>query len=287
MSDFLAEFGMSNQEAQSFEQPSSGSNNNGNNWSNNNNQQGGGNHSGNNGNDGSFHNSNNNGGSRSWSNNNNSGGGNNYGGNSGGGNKNWKGGGKGGRRQDELKPPYMPVTIFIPGDYPNNDMTLKQNVVESLINLAKSLIEKGFTVRFNAEDKQLFLTMQGLSRTFTEGYTPFKDFNEIESGFCWKNISTEAIAKGMFGESWKSDGFSMPQTMAERNARLLFGSRNNSSSRMLITWTPDGAVKAAQCSRDTGFTRSIIEIADKYMFPIYNMNNEESRKAFVSTYLER
>lgn len=289
MSDFLSDFNnMSSNEANGFEKSNDagyggnnnsgngnnngsgghakswqGSNNNngnggGKNWGNN---QGGGNHSGNGGNNGDWKNKQG-GGNKDWK---------------GGGNKDWK------ARQDEIKPPYMPIVIYFPTEL-NEQM--KQNVHDSLFNLAKTFIEKGFTVRFNAEDKALFDRIQGLSRTFSEGYTPFKDFNEIPSGFCWKNGSTEAIAKKMFGERWVEGKFSMPQTMAERNARLLFGSRNNSGARILVTWTPDGVTKAFQCSKDTGYTRSIIEMADKFHFPVFNMNNNESREAFHSFYLE-
>lgn len=188
-----------------------------------------------------------------------------------GGNNDWR------KKQDEIKPPYLPIAIFIANDFP-------EEVKQSLIKVADKLISLGYTVRFNADELPIYQQITGFSRAFTEGYVPFKGFNDIESNFCWKTKTSEDIA--MKSSPVYDRLPKLVKLLIERNVRLLFGSRNNSPAKCVVTWSPDGAVRGFEVSYATGYARGIIELAYKYKYPIYNLNNEDSRKDFNITFIE-
>lgn len=186
------------------------------------------------------------------------------------------------KKQQEVQEPYLPVVVYIDRDFP-------QDIKDKLINFISMLISKGFTVRFNAEDKDLVNRVTSLSTTNIEAHVPFNDFKGnrddpegIKSKFCWNSKTTDHIAQVNF-PAWEK----LPrivQIIMSRNVRMLIGSNNNSPAKFLITWSPDGATCTKEVSNETGNVGTYIKVADKLSVPVFNLNNPQSRE-LISKYI--
>lgn len=205
--------------------------------------------------------------------NNNQGGGNNW--NSGGGNNNWKSGGNNNwkgkndwrAKQNEIQEPYLPVSIYIGEEFPAD---VKQN----LMAIADKLISLGYTVRFNADEKDITDAILAKSDK-CEGYVPFKGFNEIQTRHGFNNATSKYIA-GQANPAYEK----LPkivQLKLARNVRLMFGDRNNSNTMALITWSQDGAREYNEVNKETGYVGDVIKLASKYKYPVININRQESK----------
>lgn len=186
------------------------------------------------------------------------------------------------RKQKEVQDPYLPVVVYIDRDFPDN-------IKDSLISFISKLISKGFTVRFNADDKSIYDRIISLSNSKVEAHVPFNDFKQnrddvegIKSKFCWNSATTDHIAQQNF-VAWDK----LPKIvriLMSRNVRMLIGARNNSPAKFLITWSPDGATNATQVSTNTGNVGTYIKTADSLSVPIFNLNSPESRE-LISKYI--
>lgn len=278
-SDFLSsEFGMSPSEGNQISQASaSGGAPQG---------QGGG-YNNNNGNSYGGYNTNNNQGGNNDRNNqyggnyskNNNGGGSNYGGGNSGNGYRKGGGGNGGfkRKPDEVKPAYLPVVIHIEDQFPDN-------IKEDLFKLAGELVNRGYFIRYNCEDPDLHARYQALSQQKTEGYVPWKGFNGLETKFYFNTMTANALAEES-NPAWEKLPNIVKAKLA-RNVRLMFGQNNNSPAMALITWSPDGVTKKEEVTRETGYVGSMIQLADRYRFDVYNIGNGESKQLMFNRFLQ-
>lgn len=186
------------------------------------------------------------------------------------------------RKQKEVQDPYLPVVVYIDRDFP-------ENIKDNLIAFISKLISKGFTVRFNADDRVIYDKIISLSNNKVEAHVPFNDFKQnrddaegIKSKFCWNSATTDHIAQQNF-VAWDK----LPKIvriLMSRNVRMLIGSRNNSPAKFLITWSPDGATTGTQVSTNTGNVGTYIKTADSLSVPVLNLNNQESRE-LISKYI--
>lgn len=236
-----------------------------------------GNYQGNNNNNGYNSNSNGNGYSGGGNRNNNSGydgdrngGSYNRGGNgggynrNGGGNNNWK------RKEEVVEEPYIPVTVYVNRDFP-------QEAKDKLYSMASRLINKNITVRFNGDDKDFYDHLSRLSDKHTEVFIPWRNFNDIESKHYYNTLTAKHIASSNFGMGWEKipDGV---KAMLARDVRMVFGDKNNSPSLCVITWSQDGANKVSEVNKETGRASFIIKMASSFGFPVLNLgkNNAEN-----------
>lgn len=173
------------------------------------------------------------------------------------------------RKEEVIEDPYLPVSIYIDRDFP-------QEIKQRLFAIASKLISKGITVRYNADDMDVHKSISELSTKFTEAYTPWKNFNEIDSKNYWNTKTSNHIAEANF-QAWDKIP-DVVKAMMSRNVRLLFGNKNNSITMCLITWSPDGASKAAEVTKETGRSSFIIKLGATYHFPVVNIakDNAES-----------
>lgn len=223
------------------------------------------NYSGNNGSNGRGNYNNGNGYNRQGSGNGGSG---SYGNNSNG----YKGGGGGFKgKPDEITPLYMPIAIYIASDTPPEG-------IEAMMQAADRLIARGFTIRFNADDKGIYDRLKALSDT-SEDYSRWKKFNDIIS----KNSYNDKTAIHTVKVLTKGASANMKPIQHDglvRDIRLLFGQNKRNNARCLILWTPDGASRESHVTKDTGYSSFIIKAADYYSWPVHNINSEEGRAAF-------
>lgn len=70
-----------------------------------------------------------------------------------------------------------------------------------------------------------------------------------------------------------------------RNMFQVLGASLSEPSAFLICWTPDGAVKGDDCTRETGGTATAIRAASAHGVPVYNLQRPEDL-AKVMSYLE-
>ncbi len=179
----------------------------------------------------------------------------------GGQNAGWK------RKPDTLQDPYMPIAVYVPRD-------ATQEVKTSLYNIISKLINAGFTVRVNADDKDFFAKVQSLSDTKIEAFLPWRGFNDIQSKHTFNTITANHIAEKNFS-GWEKVPKPVQGFLA-RNVRMLFGDNNNSIVLGLITWSPDGASAIAELTKDSGNAAFIIRVACRFKFNVVNIAKSSS-----------
>lgn len=68
---------------------------------------------------------------------------------------------------------------------------------------------------------------------------------------------------------------------------IVLGLGSAQPARMLITWTPDGAIDAATITPDTGHTARYIKLTDRYGIPVFNLARREHRDKVKSWLIAR
>lgn len=63
---------------------------------------------------------------------------------------------------------------------------------------------------------------------------------------------------------------------------MVAGYCTSNPAKMLICWTPDGAVKPEEFTENTGHTARYLRIADKLGVPVYNLARERDLKTVAS-----
>lgn len=166
------------------------------------------------------------------------------------------------RKEEVVEEPYVPVVIYVDRDFP-------PEVKNSLYNIASKLINKKLTVRVNGDDKDFYDRINTLSDNHLEVYTPWKNFNNIETKHYYNTLTSKHIANQHF-PGWEKipDGV---KAMLARNVRMMFGDKNNSIALCLITWSKDGASKASEVTKDTGRSSFIIKMSSSFGFPVVNI----------------
>jgi len=166
------------------------------------------------------------------------------------------------KQEDTPQDPYIPVAFFI-------EESFSEEIKNKFYNIISKFISKGITIRINGDDKEFIKRIQTLSSKHIEIFIPWKNFNDFESKHYYNTITSKVIAETNF-PGWEK----IPDTVKSfiaRNVRMIFGDKNNSICLCVITWTPDGASKLSEITKDTGKLSNVIRISSKYYFPIINL----------------
>lgn len=191
-----------------------------------------------------------------WQNNNQGGGGGQYRGNRSGGGQ-WNN-----KKEDVIEEPYVPIAIYIDRDFP-------PEIKQKLISIASRLINNKMVVRYNADDLDIHNAISEISSAKTEAYTPWKNFNNIESKHYYNTETAKHVASSNF-QGWEKIPDAV-KAMLARNVRMIFGDKNRSPAICLITWSPDGASRAPEVTKDTGKSGFLIKLASTYGFSVLNL----------------
>ena len=215
-------------------------------------------------------------------NNSNGGGNNNYRGNNNGGYQNKSGyqgrsggGGNWQKKEEVIEEPYVPVAIYVDRDFPTE-------AKQTLIRIAGRLLNKNVVVRYNADDMDVHTPISQLSQKKTEAYTPWKNFNNIESKHSYNTETSKHVAASNF-QGWDKVPDAV-KAMLARNVRMVFGDKNRSVTLCLITWSPDGASRAAEVTKETGRSGNIIKLASTYGIPVINMAKPNAEAILEKTF---
>lgn len=179
------------------------------------------------------------------------------------------------KKEEVIEEPYVPVSIYIDREFPTE---VKQN----LIRLASRLINKNVVVRYNADDMDVHTPISQLSNKKTEAYTPWKNFNNIESKHYYNTETAKHVAATNF-PAWDKVPDAV-KAMLARNVRLIFGDKNRSTVLCLITWSQDGASRAAEVTKETGRSGSIIKLASTYGIPVINLAKPNAEAILEKTF---
>lgn len=147
-------------------------------------------------------------------------------------------------------------------------------VKQKFLQLASKLIGKGYTVRINADDPEFVSQLHAMSTKNVELYLPFKNFNQMESKFYWNSLTAKDMAQRNF-EAWDKVPDVIKAILAAQ-VRMLFGDKNNSIAMTVITFSPDGASRVSEITKETGRVSYIIKMACRYGFPVVNLGKQSS-----------
>lgn len=177
------------------------------------------------------------------------------------------GGGGGFKKEDVVSDPYLPITVYVEQDFP-------ENVKEALYQLASKLIGKRYTVRVSGIDKQFAERVMKLSDSKVELYLPWRNFNEMDSKHTFNTLTSKHVASLHFA-GWEKVPDAIKAFLAMQ-VRMVMGDRNNSATMCVITWSPDGASKHAEVTKDTGRSGFMIKMSSNYGFPVVNTQKQSS-----------
>jgi hypothetical protein len=178
-----------------------------------------------------------------------------------------QGGGGFQRKEDVVSPPYLPVAFFVEKETP-------PEIKQKFYHLASKLIGKGYTIRLNPDDPDFVRQVQALSTKNVELYLPWRNFNQLESKHTFNTLTSKDVAQRHF-PAWEKIPDAVKAMLANQ-VRMIFGDRNNSIALMLITFSPDGASRIAEITKDTGRVSFIIKMACSYGFSVVNMGKQSS-----------
>ena len=164
--------------------------------------------------------------------------------------------------------PYAPVAFFLDRDYP-------QEVKDCFYSFINKLISKNLIIRFITK-------LQELNYDKLEIYTAWKGFNGVESKFYYNNETSKLIA-AKYNPGYEKLPDAVKALLA-RNARLLFGEKNNSCTLSLITWSPDGASRIMDITRETGRSSHVIRMALSNGISVLNVKRENAEVLFKKSF---
>ena len=140
--------------------------------------------------------------------------------------------------------------------------------------IASKLIGKRYTVRVSGIDKQFAERVMKLSDSKVELYLPRRNFNEMESKRTFNTLTAKHVASLNFA-GWEKIPDAIKAFLAAQ-VRMVLGDRNNSPAMCVITWSPDGAAKHAEVTKETGRSGFIIKMSSNYGFPVVNIQKQSS-----------
>ncbi|EKD89594.1 MAG: hypothetical protein ACD_33C00036G0005 [uncultured bacterium] len=171
--------------------------------------------------------------------------------------------------------PYIPITVYVDKEFP-------QEAKDGLYSIIVKLLSKDYKVRVNGDDKEFYERIKTLADESLEIYTPWKEFNDIETKHYFNSETCKLIAQKHFA-SW--DKIPNPvKSLLARNIRMLFGDKNNSLSLCLITWSKDGASKLLEITKETGRSSFIIKVASTYGIPVLNIGKPNAENVLQRTF---
>jgi hypothetical protein len=165
---------------------------------------------------------------------------------------------------------YSPVAFFI-------DRTFSKEVKDKLRELIFKFASKQYVIRVNGDDKEFIESLKGVAEQNIEVYLAWKNFNEIDSKHYW-NTETSGLIAAKFFSAWDKVSDQV-RAFLQRNIRMLFGDKNNSCAKILVTWSEDGASKTLDVSMATGKASHVIRAAAFYSIPVFNTGKAGSEDA--------
>lgn len=180
------------------------------------------------------------------------------------------------RKKEEVTDiPYVAVAFFIDKDFPHD-------VKSKLYGYINKLISKNVIIRINGDDKEFIDKLKNINYDKLEIYIPWKGFNDIDSKLYFNTETCKLIAT-KYMPAW--DKLPSPvQALLSRNARLLFGDKNNSCVGSLITWSPDGASRVMEIGKTTGRSSHVIRMALSNYISLLNVQKENSDSMFEKVF---
>lgn len=155
------------------------------------------------------------------------------------------------------------------------DKKAPTEIIDSVKTIVSALANRGYILRTNGNtDNPAVLAGQISAKDNLEIYLPWSKFGEAHGHhkvvLRWPNEK----AYGMAAHVYKKFNDMKPAVRAIMSSEMhtLFGKDMKSPVDFVIAWTPDGAETSKETNfRRTGFMASIIETADKYDIPVFNL----------------
>lgn len=146
--------------------------------------------------------------------------------------------------------------------------------------LAGFLEIHGWTLRSGAAEGADEAFEAGVVRGNKQIYLPWSRFNGSTSSRLRASPEAMTIAS-LTHPAWLKCGGGA-RSMHARNVHQVLGDNVllPVRSEFVICWTPDGAERTEECSKDTGGTAMAIRIAHRYGVPVYNLQRDERSRAF-------
>lgn len=180
------------------------------------------------------------------------------------------------KKKEEDLDPYKPIVFYIETDFP-------KEVKDALYSVISRLVSAKYTIRINTEDAEFISRIKPLSDKFIELYSPWKNFNNIETKHYYSGLFANHIAS-TFNPGWEKIPQSVKARLA-RNIRMIFGDKNNSVCICVITWSADKASRYNEVTRDTGRPGFIIKAASSFGFPVLNAANPNFENIILKNFL--
>lgn len=171
--------------------------------------------------------------------------------------------------------PYTPIAFFLDRDFP-------PEVKDRFYKYINKLISKNTVIRINGDDKDFILKLLELGYDKLEVYIAWKNFNDIESKFYY-NTETSKMIAAKYNPGYEKLPDAVKALLA-RNARLLFGEKNNSCALSLITWSKDSAARLIDITRETGRATHVIRMALSNYISVLNINRENADIIFNKSF---
>lgn len=173
--------------------------------------------------------------------------------------------------------PYFPIGIVSTSDHP-----LEGPPAECFAGILQDLHGRGFTLRYQAGTLNEGLIPSNME---TETYLPFSGFDDVEGD---KLIFASKANKELFANIHPkgSDLTKGNISMNGANMAIMMGVFNTSPVRALLVLSPDGAVTAAECGRETGYISPFIKMAGILGIPVVNLNDHSSARQALGKALQ-
>jgi len=178
-------------------------------------------------------------------------------------------------KKDPTDVPNTPIVFFVDKSYP-------EEIKNKIFHYINKLMSKKINIRINGDDKEFIEKVNELKYSNLEIYIPFKGFNDIESKLYFNDETSKLIAAKYMPTIDKLPP--VVQSLLARNARLLFGNKNDSCAVAIITWSPDGATKLLEIGKDTGRASHIIKMAVSNFISVLNLQKPNCDIIFNKTF---
>lgn len=154
-----------------------------------------------------------------------------------------------------------------------------QDVLHQMFAVAQGLAEKGWILRSGAAPgaDEWFEKGCDASHGQKEIYLPWKNFQKNKSVFY--NVSQEAVdvAESVWDKTRTSPFKYLKRPvklLMGRNAYQIAGRTLDNHSDVVVCWTPDGCIDAAERRPKTGGTGQAIAHASYLGIPVFNLQRE-------------
>lgn len=200
------------------------------------------------------------------------------------------GGGKSGGYSDNkgyVKRTY-PKAPKITGVYLPYILMLDKDTPPAMLDKAKTIVRTlrdDFVLRYTAphRDSPQQIEVAKQAGDNSEYYLPWLGFNDAESPFTCTNGVVDLAGKLIPKFSDVPDNIKKIRAVP---ISMCGGVFLNSNARFMITWTKDGAENIGGFTKETGFNRDSIRIAQIYGIPVFNLCNPNAMDKLKATLAE-